>query len=278
MAYENYKALRVAVERGVARVTIEHGEINLFDLTLIVEMARLGPELEADDGVRVVVLQSANPHFFVAHADLNLIQGLPAEVPARAEKLGGFHAMCERFRVMPKVTIAKIEGICRGGGSEFVQACDMRFAARGRAVLSQPEVALGIIPGGGGCVRLPRLAGRSRALEVILGCDDFDADLAERYGYVNRALGADEIGPFVDALAERIAGFSADAIRLAKAAVTRAEKSVEDDLVNEEKSFFESAATAEAKRAMKAAMAAAFQTAAVERQPISEMFARLAQR
>ena len=172
MAYENYKALRIAVARGVARVTIDHGEINLFDLTLIIEMARLGAELEADDEARVVVLQSANPHFFIAHADLNLIQGLPAAVPARAEKLGGFHSMCERFRVMPKATIAKIEGICRGGGSEFVQACDMRFAARGRAVLSQPEVALGIIPGGGGCVRLPRLIGRSRALEVILGCDE----------------------------------------------------------------------------------------------------------
>jgi enoyl-CoA hydratase/carnithine racemase len=222
------------------------------------------------------VLQSANPHFFIAHADLNLIQGLPAAVPARAEKLGGFHAMCERFRVMPKATIAKIEGICRGGGSEFVQAFDMRFAARGRAVLSQPEVALGIIPGGGGCVRLPRLAGRSRALEVILGCDDFDADLAERYGYVNRALEPNEIGPFVDALAERIARFSPDAVRLAKAAVLKAEKSVEDDLVNEEKNFFESVATPAAKRAMKAAMESGFQTPAVERRPIAELLARLA--
>ena len=277
MAYESYKSLHIAVDRGVARVTIDHGEINLFDLTLIVEMARAGAELEADDAVRVVVLQSANPHFFIAHADLNLIQGLPAAPPARAEKLGGFHAMCERFRVMPKATIAKIEGICRGGGSEFVQACDMRFAARGRAVLSQPEVALGIIPGGGGCVRLPRLVGRSRALEVILGCDDFDADLAERYGYVNRALLAGEIGPFVDALAARIACFSPEAIRLAKAAVLRAEHSIEDDLVHEERSFFESAATPAAKRAMKAAMEAGFQTPTVERQPITDMWARLAQ-
>src|SRR5215475_13890258 len=99
MAYENYKALRVAIEGRVARVTIDHGEINLFDLTLILEMVRLGAELEADDSVRVVVLQSANPHFFIAHADLNLIQALPADVPARTERLGAFHAMCERFRV-----------------------------------------------------------------------------------------------------------------------------------------------------------------------------------
>ena len=126
--------------------------------------------------------------------------------------------MCDRFRTMPKATIAKIEGICRGGGSEFALACDMRFAAIGRAVLGQPEVALGIIPGGGGSVRLPRLVGRGRALEIVLGCGDFDAVAAERYGYVNRALSENEIGPFVDKLARRIASFPAAAIRLGKEA------------------------------------------------------------
>jgi enoyl-CoA hydratase/carnithine racemase len=276
MPYDNFKSLRIAVAGGVARLTIDHGEINLFDLTLIVEMDRAGRELEADENVRAVVIQSANPDFFIAHADLNLIQGLPAAPPPRAEKLGLFHAMCSRFRTMPKATIAKIEGICRGGGSEFVQACDMRFAALGRAVLSQPEVAIGIIPGGGGCVRLPRLVGRSRALEVILGCDDIPADVAERYGYVNRAFAPDKIGPFVDALAGRIATFSPDAVRLAKEMVLRAETAVEDDLVQEERSFFESAATPAAKKAMAAAMSAGFQTAAVERQPISTMWERMA--
>jgi enoyl-CoA hydratase/carnithine racemase len=275
MAYDGYKSLRVDVARGVARLTIDHGDINLFDMTLIVEMMRAGSELAADDKVRAVIVQSANPHFFIAHADLNLIQGLPATPPPRSEKLGGFHAMCEHFRAMPKATIAKIEGICRGGGSEFVQACDMRFAALGRAVLSQPEVALGIIPGGGGCVRLPRLVGRSRALEIILGCDDIPADVAERYGYVNRALPANEIGPFVDALAERIAAFPVEAIRLAKQTVLRADTRIEDDLVEEERAFFESSATSAAKKTMAAAMKAGFQTAEVERQPITKMLGRM---
>ena len=275
MPYDNFKSLRIAVDRGVARLTIDHGEINLFDRTLIVEMDRAGRELEADDSVRAIVIQSANPHFFIAHADLNLIQGLPATPPPRREKLGLFHAMCNRFRTMPKATIAKIEGICRGGGSEFVLACDMRFAALGRAFLCQPEVAVGIIPGGGGCVCLPRLVGRSRALEVILGCDDIPADVAERYGYVNRALAAGDIGPFVDALAARIATFSPDAIRLAKATVLRAEPDIEDELLHEERAFFESAATDGAKRGMAGAMAAGFQTPAVEREPIAKTWERI---
>jgi len=111
----------------------------------------------------------------------------------------------------------------RGGGSEFVLSLDMRFGALGRAVLAQPEVALGIIPGGSGTQRLPRLVGRGRALEIILGCDDVPADLAERYGYLNRALPTAELGPFVERLAFRIASFPAEAIALAKASVAAAE-------------------------------------------------------
>jgi enoyl-CoA hydratase/carnithine racemase len=113
--------------------------------------------------------------------------------------------MCEAFRTMPKATIAVIEGRVGGGGSELALSCDMRFAALGQAVLNQPEVALGIIPGGTGTARLGRLAGRSRALEIILGCADFDAATAERFGWVNRALPPDELWPFVDRLAARIA-------------------------------------------------------------------------
>ena len=150
MSYEGYSALRVAVERGVAFVTIDHPPINLLDLTLIADLDRVSRELDADAAVKVVVLQSANPDFFVAHADVTLIQQMPPELPPRAEKLGMFHAMVDRLRTMPKATIAKIEGRCRGGGSELALSCDMRFAARGTAVLGQPEVAIGIIPGGGG--------------------------------------------------------------------------------------------------------------------------------
>jgi enoyl-CoA hydratase/carnithine racemase len=167
MAYRQYECLRVRVD-GVATVTIDHPPINLFDLALIQEMDRVGRELEADDAVRVAVFQSADPEFFIAHADVALIQTLPTTVPPKATRLGLFHAMVDRFRTMPKATIGKIEGRARGGGSEFLLSLDMRFGAIGRAVLAQPEVALGIIPGGSGTQRLPRLVGRARALEGLL--------------------------------------------------------------------------------------------------------------
>ena len=265
MANQDYKALRIAIDRGVAFVTIDNGPINLLDMTLIGDLDRAGRELEADPKAKVVVLQSANPEFFIAHADINVIQQLPATPPPRTEKLGAFHAMVDRFRTMPKATIAKIEGYCRGGGSELVLACDMRFAALGKAVLGQPEVGVGIIPGGGGSTRLPRLVGRGRALEIILGCGDFRADVAERYGYVNRALPAEEITYFVTSLAYRIASFPAETIALAKQAVGMADTGVEDDLVREEEMFLRSAHLGAARRRMAAGLAAGMQTAALER-------------
>src|SRR5499427_1750897 len=223
MAYEGYSCLKVRIDRGAAFVTIDHPPINLFDLPLMQEIDRIGRELEADDAVRVVVFDSADPDFFIAHADVGLIQRLPTEPPPKPTSLGFFHAMVDRFRTMPKATIAKIEGRARGGGSEFVLSLDLRFGALGRAILAQPEVALGIIPGGSGTQRLPRLIGRARALEVILGCTDVPAELAERWGYLNRALPPEQLHSFVDALARRIASFPADAIALAKRAVNAAE-------------------------------------------------------
>jgi len=217
---------------------------------LISEMNTLGLELEADDAVRVVVIDSANPDFFIAHADVELILTLPTEVPPKADALGPFHAMVDRFRTMPKATIAKIEGRCRGGGSELVLSCDMRFAALGKAMLAQPEVVIGIIPGGSGTQRLPRLMGRGRALEVILGCEDMPADLAERYGYVNRALPPEELTPFVEKLAYRIASFPADAIALAKASVDAAELPIIEGLVEEAHYFNQSVATPSAQKRM----------------------------
>jgi enoyl-CoA hydratase/carnithine racemase len=276
MAYDGYGGLRVVVQRGVAFVTIDHPPINLLDLTLIGELDRAGRELEADADVKVVVLQSANRDFFVAHADVTLIQRLPAAPPPRAEKLGFFHAMVDRFRTMPKATIAKIEGRCRGGGSELALSCDMRFAALGKAVLGQPEVGVGIIPGGSGSVRLPRLVGRGRALEIILGAGDFDAAEAERYGWVNRALPADALTAFVDGLAYRIATFPAEAIALAKEAVALAGAGVADALVGEEQVFFRSIATDGAHRRMAAAMTAGLQTAAIETGPIDDLWRTLA--
>ena len=250
MAYDGYECLKIRVERGVAFVTIDHPPINLFDAALIPEIRRIGEEIEADDAVRVVVFDSANPEFFVAHADVTLILQLPTELRPKAETLGLFHAMVDRFRTMPKVTIAKLEGRARGGGSELVLSMDMRFAAIGRAILSQPEVALGIIPGGSGTQRLPRLMGRARALEIIVGCEDIPAELAERYGYINRALPPDELGPFVERLAYRIASFPADSLRLAKAAVDAAELPTLEGLLEEAHLFNQTLATQAAQARM----------------------------
>ena len=263
--------------RRVAFVTIDHPPINLLDLPLIQDLDRLGREIETDDTVRVMVVASANPEFFIAHADVTLIQRLPTTVPPRATALGLFHQMVDRFRTMPKATIGRIEGRARGGGSEFLLSLDMRFAALGRAVLAQPEVALGIIPGGSGTQRLPRLVGRGRALEIILGCCDFPADLAERYGYVNRALEPEQLGPFVEALAHRIASFPAHAIALAKRAVASAEPSPIEGLLDEAHLFNQSLATPDAQRRMAAFIALGGQTPEVERGAL-ELLGRIGDR
>ena len=237
MSYTDFKCLRVRLDRGVAFVTIDHPPINLLDRELMLEFHYLGKQLEQDNAVKVAVFESANPEFFIAHADVAGIQGLAAQPPLETDRPNFIQAMTDRFRTMPKATIAKIEGFARGGGSELVLAMDMRFAAKGRAVLSQPEVALGIIPGGGGTQRLPRLMGRSRAMEIVLGCEDFSAELAERYGYVNRALPPEELGPFVERLARRIASFPAEAIAQAKAAVNQAYAATQAELVGENLAF-----------------------------------------
>lgn len=228
--------LTLEVADGIATVTIDNPPVNLFDLGLYISMTQMARRLADDPEVRVVVLRSATPEFFIAHFDVTLIQHLPTDA-GTPDALNDFHAMCETFRTMPKATIAVIEGRVGGGGSELALSCDMRFAALGRAVFNQPEVALGILPGGSGTVRLPRLIGRSRALEVILGCDDVPADLAEQWGWVNRALPADALWPFVHRLARRIASFPPHAVAAAKAAVLRAEKGVEADLLLEAGAF-----------------------------------------
>lgn len=264
MAYDGYNCLKIRLDRGVLFITVDNPPINLFDLLLMQDIDRLGREIEADDDVKVVVFDSANPDFFIAHADVNLILQMPTKVPPKPTTLGPFHAMVDRFRTMPKVSIAKIEGRARGGGSEFVLSLDMRFGALGRAILGQPEVGVGIIPGGSGTQRLPRLIGRSRALEVVLGCDDFPADLAERYGYINRALPQDEIGPFVERLAYRIASFPAEAIALAKASVRSAELPTAEGLIEEAHFFNQSVATDAAQKRMKKFLELGGQTREVE--------------
>jgi enoyl-CoA hydratase/carnithine racemase len=263
MDYASFQCLRVRLEAGVATARIDHPPLNLLDLALIGEIDRLSRMVEADPEVRVLVMESADPDFFIAHADVNLILGLPVEAPAPSGP-SVFQELVDRFRTMPKATIAKIEGICRGGGSELALSMDMRFAALGKAVLGQPEVAVGILPGGSGTQRLPRLVGRGRALEIALGAADFPADLAERYGWVNRALPPDELGPFVASLARRIASFPPGAVARAKAAVLAAEQGVREGLALEARLFQECLALPEARQRMQAFLAAGGQTRAFE--------------
>ena len=253
MAYE-YERLRLRFEHGVAFTTIASPPLNVMTLPLFGELARFSLEVAADEAVRAVVLRSDDPDFWIAHFDVEAILQFPVDAPAeRAAEVDDnpFHAMCERFRRMPKAVIAEIGGRVGGGGSELAMSCDMRFGARGRTVVNQPEVALGILPGGTGTQRLPRLVGRGRALEVILGCDDLDAESAERFGWLNRALAPDELRPFVTRLARRIATFPAGAVAAAKRAVLAAEPDWTEGLLDESFGFQQLLRTPEAQRAMR---------------------------
>jgi enoyl-CoA hydratase/carnithine racemase len=218
MQYSDYKCFQFRFDSGIAFASIDHPPINLLDEVLSTEFDRLGRELEADDSVRVVVLQSALPDFFIAHSGLGRVGAAPKKT-SRTRSFRLTQMIGERFRNMPKVTIAKIEGRARGGGNEIALAVDMCFAAIGKAIFGQPEVAVGLVPGGGSTQRLPRVVGRARALELLLGCDDFSAEMAERYGFVNRALPAEDLAPFVERLARRIASFPAHTIAHVKTAV-----------------------------------------------------------
>jgi enoyl-CoA hydratase/carnithine racemase len=233
MAYE-YEHLTVAVDGRVATVTVDNPPINLITMELFLELSALSQELADDPELLVVVMKSANPDFFLAHFDVSAILDFPIDSePEREDQLSDYHAMGERFRTMDKVTIAQIEGRVGGGGSELVSSFDMRFGVRGKTKINQMEVPLGILPGGCGTQRLPRMVGRNRALEIILAGDDLDAETAERWGYLNRIFEADEIGPYVDALARRIASFPMEAVRLAKQSVDSADKPIEEGLKDE---------------------------------------------
>ena len=233
MSYD-YQHLQVNVTGRMATVIIDNPPINLITPALFVELDSLSQELSADDQLTVVVLKSADPDFFLAHFDVSAILTFPTDTPAtRGTELNAFHQMCERFRTMDKVTIAQIEGRVGGGGSELAASCDMRFGVSGKTKINQMEVPIGILPGGTGTQRLPRLMGRARALEVILGADDLDAETAERWGYLNRIFAADEISGFVEKLAKRIASFPVAAVRLAKRSVDAGHPDLKSGMLEE---------------------------------------------
>ncbi len=220
MKYDNFTTFNVKIEDAIAWVTFDYPPVNIQGLPMLADLNMLAQKLETDRGVKVVVFQSANPEIFVAHADTNFLKDMSDKAVSRNEvKLLDLQTTLERISKLPQATIAKIEGFARGGGHEFALACDMRFAARGKARFMQMEVGMGILPCGGGASRMARQAGLGRALEIILGARDYDADQAEAYGTINKALDADEIGPYVEALAKRIALWPPESINACKQAV-----------------------------------------------------------
>ncbi len=233
MAY-NYDLLSVARSGRVATVTISNPPLNIITLALMAELDGLSRELAADPELSVVVMKSADPDFFLAHFDVAAILERPTRGAARRDvEIKPFHAICERYRTMDKVVIAQIEGRVGGGGSELAASFDMRFGVIGKTIINQMEVPLGILPGGTGTQRLPRLMGKGRAMEVILGGDDLDAETAERWGYLNRIYSADAIGPAVSKLAKRIASFPQSAVRLAKESIQQSDRPLAEGLVEE---------------------------------------------
>ena len=259
---DDFELLRIERDAGVVFATIDAPPINVMTLPLFRELAKFSAHVADDDSVRVVVLRSDNPDFFIAHFDVEAILGFPSEGTAeRPTELGGFHAVCERYRTMPKATIVEIGGRVGGGGSELSMSCDMRFGALDRTVINQMEVPIGILPGGTGTQRLPRLVGRGRAMEVILGGVDLDARTAEQWGYLNRALPADELRPFVTELAYRIAKFPPQAVALAKQATNAADElPLREGLFEEQYLFQQLMRTPEARPAMEQFLALGGQT------------------
>jgi enoyl-CoA hydratase/carnithine racemase len=230
--------------RGRWTITFDNPPINMFVPATIVELAALLKDLESDPSVKVVEFRSANPDFFIAHLDVSM-------AAQRPEVLRLWRDLVLRLSSAPVVSIARIRGRTRGIGNEFVLACDMRFASRQRALFGNPEVGVGLVPGGGALEWLPRVVGRSRALEIVLSGDDFDADIAERYGWVNRTLDDDDLDPFVDALLRRLASFDRETLALAKAQINRFGTPTAAELQSSNDAFFSTLAQpgAQARRA-----------------------------
>jgi enoyl-CoA hydratase/carnithine racemase len=204
------------------RVVIDNPPLNLMGAKFVVEIGKIVRELEADDQVKVVVFESAVPGFFLNHSDfLSEIKDL-TDLPQGPTGLEAWPDILVRLTRAPFASIAVIRGRATGNGSELALACDMSFASREEAILSQWEVGAGLVAGGGPMARLPRLIGRGRALEVLLGSEDIRGDLAEAYGYVNRSFPDEELDPFVDALAARVATFDKWAISNTKRLVNAA--------------------------------------------------------
>ena len=253
------ETLTVRKEGAVLFVDIAAPPMNLLGPELVRDLVELIQQAEADMVVHVLVFKSADPDYFISHVDITRIK----EYREEAAKLTGEASVGLLFRYLSRsrlVTVAQIEGRVRGAGSEFVLACDLRFAARESAIFGQPEQGFGLIPGAGGIQHLTRLMGRARALEVMLSADDFDAELAERYGWINRALPSASLGEFVRSLAHRIARFPAASRAVLKDRVNAISLAPTDDFRRDSDLFLECARDPETQRRNRIAMTRGFQT------------------
>jgi enoyl-CoA hydratase/carnithine racemase len=253
------ETLTVREEGSVLFAEIAAPPMNLMGPELVRDLVSLIRRGEADDTVHVLVFSSADPDYFISHVDVTQI----AEYRAEAAKLTGEASIGALFRHVSAsrlVSIAQIEGRVRAAGSEFVLACDMRFAARETAIFAQFEPAFGAVPGGGAVQHLTRLLGRARALEVMLSAEDYDAELAERYGWINRALPAAELDAFVRSLALRIAGFPGTGLAAVKERVNAIALAPVDDFRRDSDLFGAAARRSDFQDRTAAAMERGFQT------------------
>lgn len=260
MAYD-YELLTVTKTGRLVEVVISNPPINLITQQLFGEWMALAEELEADPDPTVILFKSADPEFFMAHFDVDLILSFPVDGPAeRSTEPNPFHVMCQRFRSMDKITIAQVEGRVGGGGNEIISNMDMRFGVIGKTRVNQMEVPLGILPGGTGTQNLANIIGHGRAMEVILGAEDLDAETAERWGYLNRIYAAEDIDNKVRALAERIANFPVAAVRLAKQSINNATGPLDKGLAEESFLFQQLIRTPDARLKMQKFLDAGGQT------------------
>src|ERR1044071_5332177 len=254
-----FEKLNVSREGQVLFGEISAPPLNLEGPELISDLVSLIQQAEADEAVQVIVFKSADPDYFISHVDVTRIK----ENREAAAKLDGNPSIGQVLRHMSAsrlVTIAKIEGRVRGVGSEFILACDMRFAARESAIFGQFEPAFGVIPGAGAAQHLTRLMGRGRALEVLLSADDYDAEIAERYGWINRALPAAELSDFVRSLALRIASFPSAGHAVVKDRVNAIALASAEDIQRDSDLFLEGVSAPVYQRRMQTALKRGFQT------------------
>jgi len=258
-----FEKLKVHREDAVVFAAIDAPPMNLQGPELIRDFVSLIQQAEADETIKVLVFKSADPDYFISHVDVTRIKE-NREAAAKLDGVSSIGLMLRHLSASRLVSIAQIEGRVRGVGSEFILACDMRFAARESAIFGQFEPSFGVIPGAGGAQHLARLMGRGRALEVMLSAQDYDADLAERYGWINRALPAAELDAFVKSLAQRIASFPAMGHTTVKERVNAICLPSIEDIQGDSDLFLEGTRTNEFQQLTKAAFEHGFQTRGAE--------------